>query len=227
MDTIALIPVHVVAGTIAILCGLTALYVRKGGPVHRRSGTVFAGAMLVMALTGAVIAVGRPGAAMNVPAGLVTAYLVTTALATVRPRSDGVRRLDRAAMIAAFVLGAGSLAAAAAQGARGNAGFAFPLLMFAGVALGAGAGDLRMIRADGLQGSDRLRRHLWRMCTALFIATGSFFLGPVRRIPEPLRIPALRLIPLIVLVTMAFWLWRLRRRRTARAAVTLRAPEAI
>ena len=227
MDTITLIPVHVVAGTIAIVSGLIALYVRKGASVHRRSGTVFAGAMLVMSLTGAVIAIGRPGAALNVPAGLVTAYLVTTALATVRPRSARVRRLDRAAMIAAFVLGAGSLAAAAGQGVGGNAEFAFPLLMFAGLALGAGAGDLRMIRADGLQGSDRLRRHLWRMCTALFIATGSFFLGPVRRIPEPLRLPALRLIPLLVLVTMVFWLWRQRRRRVSRAAIVVRTPEAI
>jgi hypothetical protein len=57
------------------------------------------------------------------------------------------------------------------------------------------------------------------MCAALFIASGSFFLGPVRRIPEPLRIPALRLIPLVVLVTMAYWLWRYRRKRISRNVV--------
>jgi hypothetical protein len=84
-----------------------------------------------------------------------------------------------------------------------------------------------MIRAGGLQGTPRLKRHLWRMCTALFIAAGSFFRGPVRRIPEPLRIPALRLIPLVVLVTMVYWLWRLRRKRMARGGVGVSAPEAI
>ncbi len=53
------------------------------------------------------------------------------------------------------------------------------------------------------------------MSVALFIASASFFLGPVRRIPEPLRIPALRLIPLVALLTMAYWLWRYRGRREA------------
>ena len=72
-----------------------------------------------------------------------------------------------------------------------------------------------------------LKRHLWRMCMALFIAAASFFLGPVRRIPEPLRIPALRLIPLVVLVTMAYWLWRYRRKRSSRGVVGVSAPEAI
>ena len=49
--------------------------------LHRKSGMVFVYAMLVMSLSGAVMAVGRPGAAINIPAGLVTAYLVITALA--------------------------------------------------------------------------------------------------------------------------------------------------
>ncbi len=99
--------------------------------------------------------------------------------------------------------------------------------MFGILALSAGVGDRRMLRAGGLQGTARLRRHLWRMCVALTIAAGSFFLGPVRRIPEPLRIPALRLIPLVVLVTMVYWLWRYRRKRISPGAVSVTAPEAI
>jgi hypothetical protein len=167
-----------------------------------------------MSLSGAVMAVGRAGAAINIPAGLVTAYLVITSLATVRPRSSGSQRLDRAAMVAAFAIGAGTLLIVISGGARG--GMAFPLVMFGVVALFAGEGDRRMIRAEGLKGASRLRRHLWRMCTALFIAAASFFLGPLRRIPEPLRLPAFRLIPVVVLVTMVYWLWRYRRKRISR-----------
>ena len=59
------------------------------------------------------------------------------------------------------------------------------------------------------------------------IAAGSFFLGPVRRIPEPLRIPALRLIPFLVLATIAYWLWRYRRKRVSRDTASVIAPEAI
>ena len=212
-----LLPFHVIAGAIGIVSGLVALYALKGLKLHRTSGMVFVYAMLVMSLSGAVMAVGHAGAAVNIPAGLVTAYLVITSLATVRPRSAGSQRLDRAAMVAAFAIGAGSLVVAISGGARG--GMAFPLVMFGVVALFAGEGDRRMIRAGGLKGASRLRRHLWRMCTALFIAAASFFLGPVRRIPEPLRIPALRLIPLVVLVTMAYWLWRYRRKRISRNVV--------
>jgi hypothetical protein len=183
--------------------------------------------MLLMSLSGAVMAVGRAGAAMNIPAGLLTAYLVITALLTVRPPSPGSRRAERGAMLAAFALGLASIAAALVSGGTGNAGFVFPLLMFGALALSAGVGDRRMLRAGGLQGTPRLKRHLWRMCVALFIAAASFFLGPVRRIPEALRIPALRLIPLVVLVTMAFWLWRYRRKRSSRGVVGIGAPEAI
>jgi hypothetical protein len=219
-----LIPLHVIAGAIAIVSGFVALFAPKGRTVHRRSGTIFAFAMLVMSLSGAVMAVGHPGAAVNIPAGLVTAYLVITSFATVRSPFAGSRRLDRGAMVAAFAIGVGSLLVAIAGRAGG---MTFPLVMFGVVALFAGEGDRRMIRAGGISGASRLRRHLWRMCSALFIAAGSFFLGPVGRIPEPLRIPALRLIPLVVLVTMLFWLWRYRRKRIPRHAVGVSAPEAI
>ena len=217
------IALHVLAGTIAILAGFIALYSVKGLKLHRNSGMVFVCVMLVMALSGTVMAFGHPGTALNVPAGLVTAYLVVTGLATVRPLSVGSRRFDQAAMFTAFAMGTGALIFAMSGRLRG--GMAYPLVMFALVALFAGEGDRRMIRAGGIKGAARLRRHLWRMCTALFIAAGSFFLGPVRRIPEPLRIPAFRLIPIVVLLTMAYWLWRYRRKRNARTAVSVISPD--
>ncbi len=213
----SLTPFHVLAGTIAILTGFVALFAVKGSPLHRRSGTIFVYAMLVMALSGAVIAVGRFGAAMNIPAGLVTAYLIVTALLTVQPSSPRVRQVENGAMVAAFVLALVCMLAAINSALSGLPGFAVPLLIFGAVVLSAGVGDRRMLRAGGLQGRARLRRHLWRMCLGLFIASASFFLGPVRRIPEPLRLPALRLIPFVALATMAYWLWRYRENRLLRA----------
>jgi hypothetical protein len=224
---VSLLPVHVIGGVIAIATGLVALYAFKGGPLHRRSGLVFVYAMLVMSLTGAAAAIGRPGATMNLPAGLITAYLVITSLATVRPASPRRDRIERAAMIVAFALGTASLLAAFVQGVQRRPQFAFPLVMFAALALGAGRGDLRMIRAGGIRGKERIRRHLWRMSTALFIAAGSFFLGPTRRIPEPLQGPLFRALPLIVLVTMGYWLWRYRRQRPSSPVVSVNATEAL
>lgn len=212
-----LVPLHVIAAAIALVSGFIALYAFKGGTLHRKSGTIFAYAMLVMSLSGAVMAVGRARAAINIPVALVTAYLVITSLATVRPPSSRSRRLDRTAMVAAFAFGVGSLLVLITGAAEGRT--AFPLVILGVLALFAAEGDRRMIRAGGLAGAARLRRHLWRMCTALFVASGSFFLGPVRRIPEPLRLPPFRLIPLVVLVTMVYWLWRYRRKRIPRNVV--------
>lgn len=222
-----LVPFHVTAGVIAVVAGFVALYVLKGGPLHRRSGTIFVYAMLVMALSGVVMAIGGVGSALNISAGLVTAYLVTTSLLTVRPPSAGSRQVERGVMMAALALGPTIIVLAFVNAGRGKPGFAFPLLIFGTLALSGGLGDRRMLRAGGLTGASRLRRHLWRMCTALFIAAASFFLGPVRRIPEPLRAPAFRLIPLLVLVTMAYWLWRYRRKRPSRNLAGVTEAEAI
>jgi hypothetical protein len=74
----------------------------------------------------------------------------------------------------------------------------------------AAAGDLRMLMRGEISGTARLARHLWRMCFAWFIATGSFFLGQQQVIPPALRKQAL-LVPLAImpLVLLIYWLMRL------------------
>ncbi|MGH7561110.1 MAG: hypothetical protein ACRENB_08820 [Gemmatimonadales bacterium] len=74
---------------------------------------------------------------------------------------------------------------------------AFPFFLFGIVGVLAGAGDFRVIRSGARQGAARLRRHLWRMSFALFIAALSFFIG------------LLALPVLAVLVAMFYWLWRI------------------
>jgi len=226
---IPLLALHLAGGALAIGSGFVALYVAKGATLHRRSGTIFACAMLSMPLTGAaVMAAGGRTSSANVLAGLLTTYLVITALTTVSARSPRVEKLDRRAMVAALAAGSVSLGLALtilATGGRSTRGLAFVLLIFGGILLPAGVGDLRMIRAGGLRGTPRLKRHLWRMCVALFIVVASFVLG--RRFPDALRILPIRLIPYVVLVTMTVWLWRLRQRRSSSSEMAAGIPEAL
>lgn len=71
--------------------------------------------------------------------------------------------------------------------------------------------DLRAIRAGGLRGLQRLARHLWRMCFGLFIATGSFFLGQTKFIPEPVRVvPVLLVLGFAPILFLIYWMWRVR-----------------
>jgi uncharacterized membrane protein len=223
--------VHILAGGLGLLAGYIALYSAKGAPLHRKAGLLFVYAMLAMAMGGMVIAIGEnraPG--INVPAALLTAYLVTTGLTTVRPLSSGAggRWLDIAGLIVAAALGIVCVTTgvqAIAQGGR-RAGLAFPMFLFAIAALPGAAGDLRMIRAGGaknLKGAPRLARHLWRMTFALMIAALSFFIGQADVFPQPIRIPALLAMPVLaVLITLLYWLWRVRIRKSLRGIAAVR-----
>ncbi len=229
MPGVHLLTLHIAAGIVATISGSVALYSVKGAMLHRRSGTIFVGALLSIALTGALMAAsGRTVRPANVIPGLLTTYLAVTALTTVRPRSAGVRRLDRGAMLAALALGLSCVVSAFAMLAidgAGSGGPAVALLVFGVIPLLAAEGDRRTIRAGRLHGAPRLKRHLWRMCGALFIAMASIVLG--RRFPETLRIAPIRVLPFVVLVTMTFWLWRLRRSRRSHRVVVNGVPEGV
>jgi uncharacterized membrane protein len=228
MDTTLFL--HIVAGGLALVSGYVALYAAKGATLHRKSGMLFVYAMLVMSVGGLVIAAGRGAApAINIPAALLTSYLVVTGLATVRPLGAGGRWLVHGALLLAFAVSLTTLALGARALAAGGPqrGLAVPLFMFGVVALLAGVGDLRMMRSGGLRGAARLARHLWRMSFALFIAALSFFIGQAKVIPEPIRIPGLLALPVLaVLVTMLYWLWRVRARRSLRGVLGVAAGEA-
>src|SRR3954454_15331033 len=74
---------HIAAGSVAIVSGYTAIFARKGGALHRRSGLVFCGAMLLMGAMGSLLAL-RIHERNNVAAGLLVAYLVASAWMTIR-----------------------------------------------------------------------------------------------------------------------------------------------
>ncbi|HEU4522417.1 MAG TPA: hypothetical protein VFT12_10460 [Thermoanaerobaculia bacterium] len=211
---------HIVAGGVGLITGFVALYAAKGRNLHRKSGIVFVYAMLIMCAGGFLVSAIRGVApAINVPASLVTACLVVTGLTTVRPPSKAAQRADIAAMVVAWAVGLTSLGFALdiMSSGRSGGGAAFAYVLFGVSGVVAGAGDVRVMRSGPRQGASRLARHLWRMCFALFIASLSFFIGQAQVIPEPLRIrPLLALPVLAVLVTMLYWLWRVRFRRNVR-----------
>lgn len=221
--------VHIAGGALALVAGFVALAAAKGATLHRKSGIVFVGAMVVMGLSGAGIA-AVAGVPSSVTAGLMAAYLVVTALTTVRPPAAGARWLDLGGMVVAFGVGLATLAMGlqtVAAGAFARDGVPVPMIfLFGAVYLSAGVGDLRVIRSGPLRGARRIARHLWRMCFALFVASGSFFLGQADEIPEPLRIYPLLAIPAFLpLLALVYWLWRVRVRRGSRGIVAASPPE--
>ncbi|HEY1629849.1 MAG TPA: hypothetical protein VGF56_00940 [Rhizomicrobium sp.] len=210
--------VHIAAGCLGILSGLGAVSVRKGERLHRIFGTLFVLAMLATTSLAIYLAAfvpavdprhsAPPRASMAIAA--LTFYLVISAWLTVR-RSARLEKL-------AFALALGLVAVLATFGTQAalhpTGGFnpPQPYFVFASLAAFSGALDLRVILKGGLAGAARIRRHLWRMCVALFFASAFFFIGQQKVMPtawhgSPVLI-ALGVWPLFV---MAFWLVRVRR----------------
>lgn len=215
---------HIIAGGLAMLSGAAALLAKKGGTLHRRSGQLFVGVMLVMGITAAVLG--------NIGGGFMAAYFVVTALTTVRPVTAWTRWVNGGALVVAValvvILTAGGIQAfASPSGMLGGAPF-FMLFFLAAVMALAGAGDVRVLRSNPMRGGPRLARHLWRMCFGLFIAAGSFFSIEARVakiLPDPFTTAAMRALPIaLVFIAMFYWLWRVRVRpmfgKPSRASIT-------
>lgn len=216
-----LLPVHIAAGIIALLAGYLALAATKGAPWHRRAGMVFVYAMVTMSLSGALMeALTKSLTSVNVVAGLLTFYFVATALRTVRPKPQVLSWIDSAGVVLAVGVSALAFVAGVEMARRGRPEAA-PSFIFGIVGLLAAVGDTRMIRAAGIQGSFRLRRHLWRMCFAMWVAAASFFWGPPNRVPELIRIPALQAMAVLTpIAAMLYWRWKLRTRKSLRGVVS-------
>ncbi len=207
--------VHIAGGTVALVAGPIALGLRKGSRLHALAGTIFVASMLVMASIGALVAPflvtarGEPKLFDSLGA-LFTCYLVATSWMTVRRKAGTIGRFEAAACIFAVALAAGAVLV----GTR-RAGDAQGFYVLGGLIALAAALDLKVLLKRGITGTPRIARHVWRMCLALLVAVGSFFLGLQRVMPEFMQgSPLLFIPPLATLAVTIFWLLRLRFART-------------
>jgi uncharacterized membrane protein len=208
-----LLAFHVSAGTLGLISGTAAMSFRKGSRRHRVTGTVFVVSMLCLAASGAYLGFIKHQV-LNGMMGVLTIYLVATAWWTARRRDGEVGIFDLGALIVPLAVGAGlasyGLEAVNSQtGSRGG----YPAqayFVFGSLALLFAAGDVRMLMRGGVSGPRRVARHLWRMCFALFISTGSFFLGQQQVFPASWRnTNGLLFLGILPLLLMIFWRIRL------------------
>jgi uncharacterized membrane protein len=215
-----LLPIHIGAALLSLASGAVAMVAAKGDTLHRKSGMIFVVAMLVMTSCAVLMATFWRPNPINVVAGALTFYLVSTGLLTVRRRVEQMRGLTTGFLLAALMASAYAFALGfeALRSADGTMHGTppQPLFMFGVVGLLGALGDARMLLARSIVGSHRLARHLWRMSFAMWIATTSAFLGQAKFLPEVIRKSGMQAIP-VLLVTgfMIYWLVRvLWKRRT-------------
>jgi hypothetical protein len=151
----------------------------------------------------------------NVLAGTLTFYFVATAWATVRRQAGETSKIDWVALLVPLAIGIflvtnGIQALSSPTGVK--YGVPAGMYLFLGsIALCAAAGDVRMLLRGGVFGTQRIARHLWRMCFGLWIAAGSVFLARQQLFPAFLRnTGALYFLTAAPLLMMIFWLARIR-----------------
>jgi hypothetical protein len=158
----------------------------------------------------------------------ITLYLIGTGWLTARRSEGETSRMDWVVLLIPLTIGIltwENSIEVLRSGATSQNGVPVGMSFFMGsICLLAAVGDVRMLLRGGVFGVKRIARHLWRLCFGLFIAAGSFFMGPSNR---PLRLfsavglgqhlPSvvvsttlyliLTILPLVLLI---FWLARVR-----------------
>lgn len=205
---------HICGGIVGVLSGAAAVAFRKGSRRHALAGNVFSVSMVAMSLCGVYLAImkSRTG---DILGGTLTPYLVATSWMTIRRRNGKPGVGDWTALVVAIVLAAVTVTFGL-QAAMSPSGMVhgYPpgvYVFLSSVILIAAAGDIRMLVRGGISGTQRIARHLWRMCFAFFIASASIFLARQRLFPTALReTGVLYILTFLPLAVMVFWLVRVR-----------------
>ena len=219
--------VHICGGSLGLLSGAAALSFAKGSRRHVLAGKVFVFSMLIMAAGAVYLAIAKHQSG-NIGGGIFTFYLILTAWLTAKRTQGESSKFDWGALpipltlgILTWISGFEKMRTPGPPSDGVPAGMNF---FMGSVMLLAAAGDVRMLVRHGVMGTKRIVRHLWRMCFGLFIATGSFFLGPANR---PLRLlravgfrqeifrallrqPVLLFLAVLPLLLLIFWVVRIR-----------------
>ena len=211
----AMLGAHIALGTVAVAAGAIALTVRKGGATHIGAGRMFAVSMGLASVFGSILGlVNIDSLYITFHAGILGVTLIASSLLTVRARSYPLGPMSVAVGIvnlinAIAIIIAGFYALSLPDSML--FGFhAADYFFLAGMASIAVIGDIRLFFCKTFTDSQRIARHLWRMCLGFFIAAGSAFTGPGAAVfPEAIRESGILSAPeLIIISLMLFWLAR-------------------
>ena len=200
---------HIVAGAFALISGFTTIISSKGNARHKLYGRVYLVAMLLLGVTGTIVASVR-GIPLSMLNGGVLCYFVLSSLSTIRNAEYEISIFDKLLTVFAWFLVFAFAwfifqLSETESGKLGGFGIA-EYIVFGSVMLFSAIADIRYLLKSGLSTVSKLVRHLWRMFFPLFMATAAFFLGQAKVLPQSLQSIEILIIPVVfVLITMIYW----------------------
>ena len=198
MLSLALLIIHIGAGSVALLAAGGALFTAKGGVNHVRSGRVYALAMTGVFLTALPLALLGADLFLLL-IGVFSFYLVFAGWRFARNRRGQPRPVDWAAVAIMGLTGLGMVGYAVILARSGDSQWV-TMVIFGGLALALGLADALFYRAAPAPYPRRISRHLTNMMGGTIATITAVLVVNVATNPPWLAwiLPTLVITPLIV-----------------------------
>jgi len=209
MKDIVVWVIHTPAGTVGLVSAVVALLASKGGALHRKAGSCFTVAMLIMLVSGFVAALLKESTD-DMFLSAVVMYTVFSAWLTAHRKKNETGFLERVALIwiVAIAIAALSVSAGWREVIAPNA-----YLVWAGFAVLCAIGDFRNLYRPDLSDTQRVIRHVWRIGFSLIWAALAFtdkivkMLGSnVKELPIEQVLLIVAVPTMLILMTTFYWI---------------------
>jgi len=156
-----LLPIHILAGTIALLCAALAVSSEKGKRLHVLSGRTYFWSMVAIFLTALPMSIISSNIFLFLIA-IFSFYLAFAGMRFARNRKGVATILDWIAVCLMIFSGIGMWILAAIYFLNSNTQY-IVLLVFGFLAIASGYSDLRSYKNNSATGKERISRHLGNM----------------------------------------------------------------
>ena len=156
-----LLPIHILAGIIALLCAALAVTSKKGNELHVLSGRSYFWAMMAIFLTAIPMSIISSNTFLFLIA-IFSFYLAFAGIRFARNRTGVATMLDWVAISLMILSGLGMWTLAAIYFLNDNA-VNIVLLVFGFFAVSLGCADFRSYKNNSATGKERISRHLTNM----------------------------------------------------------------
>lgn len=209
----ALLAIHIVSGSVALLTAAIALITQKGGVRHVWAGRVYAAAMTLIFLTSIPLAILGSSILLLLVA-IFSFYLVFAGWRFARNYTGKAQPVDWTAITAMTLTALGMWGYAAVLARSGDSQWV-TLTLFGLIALGLSLADARFYHAGNVRGATRISRHLTNMMAGTIATVTAVLVVNVDTNPVWLGwiLPTLLITPLIV-----WWNFRIARQGKNRPA---------
>ena len=194
----ALLAIHIVSGSVALLSAAIALITQKGGSKHIMAGRVYAAAMTLVFLTAVPLAILGSGIFLLLIA-VFSFYLVFAGWRFARNYECKPHTVDWTAIVAMGLTGLGMWVYAVVLASGGSSQW-ITMALFGFIALALSLADVRFYLTANVRGARRIARHLTNMMAGTIATVTAVLVVNVDTNPVWLGwiLPTLLITPLIV-----------------------------